>query len=78
MLGPLGYNNHLWYIASQLRGISVLFMPDGSNYSSEEPSNDDILVANPMYWGGRDYIIKVDAANQLNNAGYGSYLTDVS
>lgn len=77
-LGPLGYNNHLWYIASQLRGISVLFMPDGSNYSSEEPSNDDILVANPMYWGGRDYIIKIDAASQLNNAGYGSYLTDVS
>lgn len=75
---PIGYDSLMFLRGKQWRGVSVLFRTDGTNYSSEEVENNDILNAQKFYWGGRDYKMGIIEASVLNNAGYGSYLTDIS
>ena len=75
---PIGYDSLMLLRGKQWRGVGVLFRQDGTNYSSEEVENVDILNAKKYYWGGRDYPMYILEATTLNNAGYGSYLTDIS
>lgn len=75
---PIGYDSLMLLRGKQWRGVGVLFRQDGSHYSSEEVENVDIINAKKYYWGGRDYQMYILEATTINNAGYGSYLTDIS
>lgn len=60
-----------------VRGVSLIVNGDQVT-SSEYPSDDSVRSADYAFIGGHEYLISVDVAEIIYNAGFGSCLSFVS
>lgn len=57
------------------RGISILRRQDGSYYTTRFPAQTELEEMAAYYMGGHVHTLTVDEAEDLTEAGYGSYIT---
>lgn len=73
--GPIG-GHRLFEFYKMPRGITIIKY-NNEYYEMRYPSEDDFIGADAVYVGGHEYVVSDSEADDLTDAGYGDYLTEI-
>ena len=73
--GPIG-SHRLWQFYRLERGITV-FRIDGNYYETQSVSQEEMDMADVVYLGGHEYEVSDEEADNLIDAGYEEFLTEI-
>lgn len=73
-----GLGKHPLFSRAKRRESYTVWITGRVVNASTYPMTDDLKAADAVYSGGSDHIVSGAVAQQIYNAGYGSWLTEVT
>ena len=73
-----GLGRHPLFSRTKRRESYTVFITGGVVEASTLPTTEELKAADQVFLGGSDHIISGAVAQQIYNAGYGSWLTEVA
>lgn len=73
-----GLGRHPLLRRAKRRESYTVWIKSGVVYASSLPLNDDLRAADQVFLGGSDHTVSGTVAQQIFNAGFGSWLTLVT